>query len=587
MRRTISIFLGLAVVVGTFACVDLEEKLVGVLTTDYYSTPAGLDAAVNAAYASLRDFWGQEASEALTSMGTDVWTNGDQGGYKYLNTYDAALNSSNGWTNQPWTSMYRAINTTNAVIDRADSVEGIDPTIKANRIAEAHFIRGLYYFWLVQMYGGLDVSLHENKGVKTEAYRQTPDSVYKVVISDLQYAVDNLPVTQGDYGRATKGAAQHFLALVYLTRAYKSFGSAADFTQAATLAQAVIGSGQYSLVPVYRNLFCGPPPTGYPADGTSFCPSTGLTEHNTEVIFSVQESWDQTQYASGNGNALHLWFLSFYDDLPGTTRNINDGRAWRRLRPTTYAYNLFQPTRWSGAVGASPWLDVRYDASFQTVWIAVRSGTGGPWGNGGAINTGDTVRWDPPVDMPAAFLSSHPYRVINPSTYDEFRYPTLKKWQDNLRTDFNATDGGRDIPLARLAETYLIAAEALCAPAVPTAGQVSTNCTGDAAAAANMINVVRQRAVNPALGTPNALDITAADVNLGFIMEERYRELGGELHRWFDLNRPGPEFFVARVKAYNPQAATNVDTHFALRPIPQAQLDLLSNPEDFPQNPGY
>jgi hypothetical protein len=573
MTRRFGIFLGLAVVVWTAACVDLEEKLVGVLTTDYYATAAGVDAAVNATYSSLRNFWGQEQSEALTQMGTDTWTNGDQGGYKYINYYDAGLNASSYLFQQPWQSFYQGINTANAVLDRADSITGVDPAIKRSRIAEAHFVRGLYYFMLVQMYGGVDVSLTENKGVRTDATRQSEDSVYKVVIADFRYAVDSLPVTQAEYGRATKGAAQHFLAKVYLTRAYKTYGQGqADFAHAAALADSVINSGQYSLLPNFRDLFCGPIPAETPSDGTGYCPASGWTERNSEFIFSVQESWDEAQFDNNNGNGLHLWFLSFYDDLPGTTRNINDGRAWRRVRPTQWAVeNIWFPDRWSGAPGASPVLDTRYDATFQSVWIAVRAGTGGTGTSGGPIAIGDTVRWDPPSDVSDAEKLNHPYRIINPSQYDEFRYPTLKKWQDNLRPNFNETDGGKDIPLARLGETYLIAAEAYLG-------------AGNAALAADRINAVRRRAVNPALGNPGALDITAGDVTLDFVMDERERELSGELQRWFDLVRPGPAYFVARVRAHNP-GAVNLQDYHALRPIPQSQIDLVSTP--FPQNPGY
>jgi hypothetical protein len=572
MTRKTGIFLGLAVVAGAVACVSLDEKLVGVLTTDYYATADGVDAAVNATYSSLRNFWGREQSEALTEMGTDAWTNGDQGGYKYINTYDAGFNASSAWIRYPWDSFYQGINTANAVLDRADSITGLDPAVKRSRIAEVRFIRGLYYFWLVQMYGGVDVSLHENKGVRTDATRQSEDSVYKVVISDLQYAADSLPDTQSQYGRATKWAAEHFLAKAYLTRAYKSYAQANDFAMAAQLAQDVINNSGAALVANFRDLYCGPIPAGFPTDGTGFCPASGWTERTSEVLFTVQESWDETQFDNNTGNGLHLWFLSFYDDLPGTTRNINDGRAWRRLRPTPYTVGLYQ--RWSGAVGASPVLDTRYDATFQSVWIAVRSGTGGPGTSGGAISIGDTIRWDPPYDVDSAFRQAHPYRIINPSQYDEFRYPTMKKWQDNLRATFNEEDGGKDIALARLGETYLIAAEALYA-----------NGSGDAAAAANMINAVRRRAVNPALGNANALDITAGNVTLDFIMDERERELAGELQRWFDITRPGATYFVTRVRTYNAQAATNVQDYHALRPIPQSQLDLVSTA--FPQNPGY
>lgn len=591
MRRKTGIFLALAVVVGGSACVDLEEKLVGTLTTDYYATGAGLDAAVNAAYSSLRNYWGREQSEALAQMGTDTWTNGDQGGYKYINSYDAALNASSDWFRYPWESFYQGINLTNAIMERAEGITDMDDATKATRIAEAHFIRGLYYFMLVQMYGDVHLTTTENKGVQTEATRTPASQIYDQIISDLEYAADNLPATQQQYGRATSWAAQHFLAKAYLTRAYKSYGQgASDFTQAASLAQAVINSGQYSLVTNFASLFCGPRAPETPADGTGYCNANGWTEKHAEAIFSIQESWDETQFDNNSGNGLHLWFLSFYDDLPGTTRNMNDGRAWRRVRPTQYAVDsIWFPTRWSGAAGASPLLDTRYDATFQSVWIAVRAGTGaqyGPgniWGSGGAIAIGDTIRWDPPYETSDAFKASVPYRVIDPTRYDEFRYPTLKKWQDNRRATFNEEDGGKDIVLARLGEAYLIAAEALCAPTLPVTRPGT--CGGNTAAAADMINIVRRRAVNPALANPNALDITPAQVTLDFIMEERERELAGELWRWLDLVRPGAAYFVARVRAYNPQAAALVDEHFALRPIPQSQIDRAST--EFPQNPGY
>jgi hypothetical protein len=77
---------------------------------------------------------------------------------------------------------------------------------------------------------------------------------------------------------------------------------------------------------------------------------------------------------------------------------------------------------------------------------------------------------------------------------------------------------------------------------------------------------------------------TAGDVTLDFVMDERERELSGELQRWFDLVRPGPAYFVARVRAHNP-GAVNLQDYHALRPIPQSQIDLVSTP--FPQNPGY
>jgi len=114
------------------ACVNLDEQLVGTVTTTYFTTPAGLEAAVDGDYAQLRDFFGREESFAVTEFGTDLTTNGDQGGYQFENTYAAGLNASAVHYQFPWTSLYRGINTSNTVIERAPAVTGMDPAVKAS-----------------------------------------------------------------------------------------------------------------------------------------------------------------------------------------------------------------------------------------------------------------------------------------------------------------------------------------------------------------------------------------------------------------------------------------------------------------------
>lgn len=74
---------------------------------------------------------------------------------------------------------------------------------------------------------------------------------------------------------------------------------------------------------------------------------------------------------------------------------------------------------------------------------------------------------------------------------------------------------------------------------------------------------------------------------MNFSMDERAREFAGDQMRWFDLRRTGT--FVERMKKYagNQMARNNVDQHFAVRPIPQAQIDFIENKDEFSQNPGY
>jgi hypothetical protein len=80
-----------------------------------------------------------------------------------------------------------------------------------------------------------------------------------------------------------------------------------------------------------------------------------------------------------------------------------------------------------------------------------------------------------------------------------------------------------------------------------------------------------------------AMQITGADVDLDFLLDERGRELFGEGHRWWDLTRTGT--LVDRVKLHNVEAAGNIQDYHVLRPIPQTQIDRTIG--GYQQNPGY
>ena len=79
------------------------------------------------------------------------------------------------------------------------------------------------------------------------------------------------------------------------------------------------------------------------------------------------------------------------------------------------------------------------------------------------------------------------------------------------------------------------------------------------------------------------MEITAADVDLDFVLDERARELFGEGHRWEDLTRTGT--LVERVQAHNPDGGNNIQDFHVLRPIPLTQIDRTQG--GYAQNPGY
>ena len=535
------------------ACKDvLKETIVSAIGNDYINTPKGFEDASKAAYASLRNFYGTENGLTLSEYGTDLFTTGADGSYKGFHFYDTQLNSFVDYLQITWEELYRGINTCNAVIGRAPTATGISDAVKKLRVAEMKFLRAHYYFILVQQWGGVDLRLTETILPTKTTARASETDIYKAITADLEAAIPDLDpkIRSADYGRATKAAAEHLLARVYLTKATSTAKAADDYTKAATYAQNVIANYGFKLLPDFASVFI-----------------QGGGEINDEVIFAVQYTSDPL--TNDAGNSLHLYFGMQYDVQAGMVRDIAYGRPFKRLRPTKFLTETVFQERVN---------DSRYKKSFRDTWISNNPGTfNTAFDNSKAKVTfkgGDTAIYIPGVEWTVAQRAAKPYQVLVPSAYTPALFPSLQKFFDPLRPDKTYTNGSRDYLAFRLAETYLILAEA----------QLKQGKTTEAVAA---INMVRRRAANP--GKETAMEITPAQMDMEMIYQERARELAGEQTRWMDLKRWGK--LVERVKLYNPDAAANVKETNNLRPIPQTQIDRTEKAADgspgFAQNPGY
>jgi starch-binding outer membrane protein, SusD/RagB family len=84
------------------------------------------------------------------------------------------------------------------------------------------------------------------------------------------------------------------------------------------------------------------------------------------------------------------------------------------------------------------------------------------------------------------------------------------------------------------------------------------------------------------------MEVTPAQMNIDFILDERAREFAGELLRWYDLKRVfhDQNKWVAYIQKWNPDM-TLIQPHHWLRPIPMLELSALLNPKEFGNNPGY
>lgn len=532
-----------------FSCQDaLQEDVISQIGNDYLNTAKGLEDGVNAAYTSLRAWYGTERGHNMTEFGTDIYTNGADGSWKFMNTYTNQFDSQNGHVRELWDEFYRGINTCNAVIERAENVTGVPETTKRQRIAEVKFIRAHHYFIMVQLFGPIDLQLSENK-VPNKVVTRTPVStIYDAIITDLQAAIPDLEAAQASnqYGRVTRPTAQQLLAKVYLTRATSEAGQGSDYASAEPLLKSVINDYGFSLLPEFSQVH-----------------QFG-NERNDEVIWAIQ--YTRNPLTNGGGNNSHVFFLMEYDVQAGMRRDTQNGRPFKRYRMTDYAINTVFADREN---------DSRYKASFKDTYYSNRPGT---------FNTsfdlskpsvtfalGDTAIYIPGFEMSAEERATKPYQVLVPSRYDERLFPALTKHLDPGRADLTQFEGGRDFIAMRLADTYLLLAESLLRQ-------------GKVAEATDAMNEVRRRAAFP--GKEAEMEITPAEMTFDFLMEERARELIGEQFRWLDLKRWG--VLLERVKLHNAQAAPNIKDFHVLRPIPQNQIDRAEGGATaFPQNTGY
>jgi starch-binding outer membrane protein, SusD/RagB family len=235
---------------------QLEEEPYTTFTTDYFKTPEGLRAAMVSVYAGMRFNYGPIGALGLANMGTDEFTFGDQvgtGQMLELGTYQ--IPSTNGAILTPWNRNYSNINLCAAILQFAPEVN-MPENEKNTIMAEARFLRALYYLLLVEQFGPVPVDLGSGDLVFTNrayyGFNRLPmhDILvkdYQVMIDDLTFAAQNLPVQRpANAFRLSQSAALALLSKVYLFRGYSAVKQAGDFNSAYNTAMELINSkGKY------------------------------------------------------------------------------------------------------------------------------------------------------------------------------------------------------------------------------------------------------------------------------------------------------------------------------------------------------
>ena len=417
--------------------------------------------------------------------------------------------------------MYQTINAANTIINRAENPDiAWTPEERDRVVGEARLFRAWAYRTLTYMFGPVPLTLEESNGsnIRTDWERVPVADIRAQMEQDLLFAEAHIPEVTDDAGRLSKAVAQHYLAELYL-----AMDRPAD---AETKALAVINSGKYHLITERYGVQATQP--GVPFMDQFQDGNVNRAEGNTEALWVLQ--WQQN-VAGGSTSAMRRYWVNRYYNIRGVAVSAeNGGRAIGRLAPTAWAINLYEPSDDRGS-----------NFAIRKFYLYNNPSTL-PAGK----QLGDTVHLSWTAE----------------SASDEM-WPSTRKWDWADPLNPVGDEQYDDQPYIRLAETYLLLAEA----------QLEQGRPGDAA---TTINIVRARS--------HASPVDGDQVTLDFILDERSRELLTEEQRRFTLLRTHRWF--ARTQAFNGRSSAFITQRDTIFPIPQAVIEAnIGN--IMPQNPDY
>ena len=401
---------------------------------------------------------------------------------------------------------YGYIKNANTVITRIDDIEWPDEGNRNRILSEALWFRAYWYYRLVNTYGDIPWVGEELSGAKLDYQSTSRWAILKKIQTDLEYALQWLPVTAAKGGDVTKGAANHLLAKIYLANT--------DFDKAIAAASAVI-DGPYALM---TERFGVDKSNGYHDlmwDLHRW--ENKNAAENTETIYATVDRPDA---------APDTWFNSI-----GTASMRNYQPSYWKVMDSEGQ----RATNWATPAGDSLGIgngDVRSNFFFMY----------GLWKD-------DTYRWDNTPDMRRAAnnwieMTGEEAEIItvreeSPNFGEPLSKKYYKNYGDTIDTwyswpyyktyvptpNYAQPWGGQgDWYIFRLAETYLLRAEAYFYK-------------GELGLAAADINVVRARAKAPL--------VAASSVDLSYIFDERARELYAEEPRHSEMVRAS--FILAKL----------------------------------------
>ena len=515
--------------------------------------------------------------------------------------------AGNDFTDAMYYRLAQTVSFANSVIENAKKLESNQEV--DYYIAEARFIRAYAYYNLIDLYGNVPLVTELSTDLPKQSNRQELFDFVESELLDIQNKLKE-PKTN-EYGRVDKAAAWALLSRLYLN------------------AEEWIGTPKYNECVTYSEKVMNSPYTINMNDangnGTAY-DELFLADNDTngaqdEIIFGVNFDGQHSQTYGGTTFLIHA---SIGGSMNPADYGVNGG--WYGLRTTKNLVNKFAvdinalntalgtQSNWGLVGSATPngWngpdvemyetapnefalyveltageLKFRYDENWGQNYGD--DGADGTLDAGGAniqipadgtyyvvMNLNDMTYSITPFqsDKRGMFYTNGQNLEITDVTQFGDGYAVTKfkniDAQGNPGSDASGNFADTDIPLIRLAEIYLNYAEA-----------VLRGGGGSTTIAVDKINELRERAYGDTSG-----NITAADLNLDFVLDERSRELYWEGTRRTDLIRYGyftTNQYLWPFKGNDPNGIA-VDSYRKLFPLPTNVLSINPN---LHQNPGY
>ncbi|MCD8269728.1 MAG: RagB/SusD family nutrient uptake outer membrane protein [Parabacteroides sp.] len=552
-----------------------------------FTTSSQVEQVVTSCYAHVRliycphENWDLDWYAYRLGNGTDMY---DVATIRLSNRFNdySVLNSQSKGFFCTYSAFYQLINIANTALAAADleNIVWASEADKARIVAEARFFRAFAYRNLAELFGGVPIVTDLTTEPRYDYTRATRLDTYQFAIDEMEACLNDLPETTAEAGKLVRAAAQHNLCQLYIDKGVLLSEEGGDatstYSKAVEYADAVIDGGLYGLMTERfgtcstedPRFYCASSDAeqtdahlyetaGYKIEGNVFWDlfQVGNQDYqngNREAIWVAQFDYDVYRKEGAQGTIYSGYYCPVFRDQGGeyATGSMEDvgGLGTCAVQSTFYTRDIIYEDKWNADMRNS-------DAVFRRTILGNVPGT---------EYYGKQLPWSVLYREDASGKKND---VATTQLYPVSCKVGPDKYV-GIEDGENRSHLFRDDYLIRLPETILLRAEAKYR-------------LGNNQSAAADINLLRERA-------KCEYKVTAADMNLDLILDERARELVYEESRWNTLLRMGGTVAVDRIKkyAYWDYPRTTLNKTYNLWPIPQTVIDTNKDVK-LEQNPGW